>query len=442
MSAGTFLVDGTGNFGGNSAWIFNDLTFGDGSGATTVTGTGTGGITTNNTLTVALAQILNGGTNTWILPATGTSFVVTGTFTGGTSTVSYRNATSATVTTANYNNLDFSPASGTPTYTLSSGSLSIGGNFSIAGVGNATVTAATNDPTLTVTGDFTIGSGDTFIASDVNDTSVGGSWSNSGTFTPSGKKVTFTATSGTKTIDNGSSQFYNLELNGSGGTFQPSNNAITIANDLTCTAGTLSGTLGITVNGGDVTGDCTINMTGGTFTVDGASGTGFGGATTWTFNNLSLTGASSATTATGAGGISLGTNGILTIGASHTLNAGSKTWTLSGTGTPLTRTGTLAADTSTFTYTSAGATALSSAAMTGSNAFYNLTINGSSTINAGVAITAKNNLTITGGTLALGTNNLIVGDTANSNSGSIKVASSQSLTQSSSATKSITPTVR
>src|SRR6185295_2688880 len=44
-TAGTVLIDGTGNFGGNTAWTFANLTFGDGSGTTTINTTGSGGIT-------------------------------------------------------------------------------------------------------------------------------------------------------------------------------------------------------------------------------------------------------------------------------------------------------------------------------------------------------------------------------------------------------------
>jgi len=60
------------------------------------------------------------------------------------------------------------------------------------------------------------------------------------------------------------------------------------------------------------------------------------------------------TTATGTGGITV--SSVLTIDTNATLNAGSKTWTLSGSGTPFVINGTFNAGTSTFQYTASGAT--------------------------------------------------------------------------------------
>jgi len=153
------------------------------------------------------------------------------------------------------------------------------------------------------------------------------------------------------------------------------NPTVNISGDLSIAASaTLSGagTGTITVNGGDVTGNGAISLTGGTLVVDGASGTGFGGATAWTFNSLSFTGASSTTTATGAGGIIV--SSVLTIGASHTLDSKGKVWTLSGTGTPLVITGILddSNDSGTFRYT--GTDSVTPIIVTASTAYTNLEI--------------------------------------------------------------------
>ncbi len=395
LTGGTFLLDGTGNFGGANPWTFNDLTFGDGTGSATSTASGAGGVTVSGALAIAANQTLDAGSKTWTLSGTsGTPFTNSGTFTPSTSTVAYtgnNGGGNTTVANVTYNNLTLNNA--TPeTYVLPSGTLSIGNNFT---------------------------------------TTAGAFSHNSGT-------VNFTATSSGKTISTNGSQFNNVTFSGVNGGWSNSD-AMTLAGDLTMTNGTLSGTNNVTVNGGDVTGDGTINLTGGTFLVDGNSSTGFGGDTGWTFNNLTFgngTGAES-TTSTGTG--SIAATGTMTIAANQTLNAGSKTWTLSGSGTPITRAGIFTGGTSTFTYTSTtGITALSSAAMTGSNAFYNLIINRSGqTFTAGVAAEAKNNLTVTNGILAMAGNNLTVGSTDNANSGSIKVASGQSLTQSSAGTTTI-----
>src|SRR3989338_5052040 len=123
----------------------------------------------------------------------------------------------------------------------------------------------------------------------------------------------------------------------------------------------------------------------------------------------------------------------LNIAASHEFDAnGSNTLTITGASTPLTRGGTFTRSTGTVTYTSAtGVACLSSAAMTGSNAFYNLTINSSGqAFNANVAVTATNKVTVTAGTLAMAANALIVGSTGVTDSGQLSVASGHSLTSS------------
>lgn len=437
LTGGTVTMSSTTskNFGGATAWTFYNLT-GSGVSGTTVA-TGAGGITVSNVLTNGANHTLDAGSKTWTLSLTGTPFVQNGTFTPSTSTVQYTGGHNTTFTPDSYYNLTVAPACDGCIHVANNGTLSVGNNFVI---GNGTNTSAAftmngNNIPITVSGNFTISTNTSFTAPTTGNISVGGNWSNSGTFNANGKSVTFTATSGTKTINNGASSFYDLILNGSGGTFQPSGNTITVSNDLTVTAGTLSGTLGVTVNGGDVTGAGTINMTGGTFLIDGTGN--FGSGTNWTFYNLTLGDGTGTATSTATGAGSLTVSNVLTIAANQTLDLGSKDTTLSSTGTPITRTGTFTAGTSTVTYTGAGVAGVSSAAMTGSNAFYNLTINGSGTITAGVALEAKNDLTITGGTLAMAANNLTVGNSSNSNSGSIKVASGQSLTQSSGGTTTV-----
>jgi len=139
-------------------------------------------------------------------------------------------------------------------------------------------------------------------------------------------------------------------------------------NDLLVRSGaTLNGTNDVTVNGGDVTGEGTISLTNGTFTL---SETGsFGGSTAdWTFYNLTFSGT---TTATGTNQITI--SNVLTIDASDSLDADSKTWTLSGSDTPFIKTGTLTPSASTVVYSGSSATNVTS------TTYNNLNIGGSGT---------------------------------------------------------------
>lgn len=405
MTGGTVTMSSTTskNLGGSSAWTFYNLT-GSGVSGTTVA-SGSGGITVSRVLTNGANHTLDAGSKSWTLSGTtGTPFVNNGTFTPSTSTIAFTGNNAGgdtTVPALTYYNLTLNNAS--ETYLL------------------AGTTTLTNDLTITA-GTLDVVSGQNYALS------IGGSWSNAGTFTPRSGTVTFTATSGTKTINNGSSQFYNLVLNGSGGTFQPSGNAMTVGNDLTVTAGTLSGTLGVTVNGGDVTGAGTISMTGGTFLIDAAGN--FGSASNWTFHNLTFgDGTGTATsTATGAGTVTV--SNVLTIAANQTFAAGSKSYTLSGSATPMSRSGVLDAGTSTFTYTAAG-TALASVSTT----FYDLVIAGN--VTAGNSFFAANGLTVSSGTFTVENNDMTIGNSANSNSGSLKVASGATYSQSASGTTTL-----
>jgi hypothetical protein len=103
-TSGTFLVDGTGYFGGSSDWTFNDLTFGDGSGAATTTATSTNSITVNGDLSVATSQIFTGSksfsiyggdaTGNGTLNLTGGTFLLDGNGSfGGTSNWTFYNLT-------------------------------------------------------------------------------------------------------------------------------------------------------------------------------------------------------------------------------------------------------------------------------------------------------------------------------------------------------------
>lgn len=189
--------------------VTNNLTIGNNTNAGASGATNNPTINVGGVLTVATSATFTTGSGTITLSGSGTPLSVSGTFTPATSTVSYTNTTSANITRTTYYNLDFSPASGTPTYTLlGGGTLTVSNNLTLNGVGNETVNATTNDPNIDVNGSVTIGSGDTLIASDSGSFTIAVNFTNSGTFTHSNGNVTFDTT-GTSVIT-GSTTFYSL----------------------------------------------------------------------------------------------------------------------------------------------------------------------------------------------------------------------------------------
>ena len=101
-----------------------------------------------------------------------------------------------------------------------------------------------------------------------------GSWDNNDTFTHANGKVVFDAGATGKTIEAGSSSFYNVDVNNASGGWTVQTNNMTVANDLTLTAGT----------------SWTV-ASGITLEVDGAYTQTIAGAnTTWTGSTLYLNG--------------------------------------------------------------------------------------------------------------------------------------------------------
>jgi hypothetical protein len=122
----------------------------------------------------------------------GGNFTNNGTFTNGSSTVTLTGTSTQTlkINGSSFNNLTINGSGGT--YTLQD---------ALTTVSNLTISAGTLDTK----------SGSNFAIS------VGGNWSNSGTFTARSGTLTLTSTSGAATVISGGSSFYNLTQNGSGG---------------------------------------------------------------------------------------------------------------------------------------------------------------------------------------------------------------------------------
>jgi hypothetical protein len=303
-------------------------------------GTVTIDVDANGDLLVSTGATLNG---TYDVTVNGGDVTGDGTInlTGGTFTLdgagNFGGATNWT-----FNHLTFGNGSGVTTTTLT-------GANSITVSGNLTVAA---NQTLSGSKSFTVSGGGTTGDGTINLTG--------GTFLLDGAGNFGGATNWT---------FYDLTFGDGSGvttTTLTGANSITVSNDMSVAANqTLSGSKSFTVNGGDVTGDGTITLTGGTFLLDGAGN--FGGATAWTFSSLTIGGNANVetTTATGAGNITV--SSVFTIGANQTLNAGSKTWILNGSGgTPFVKTGTLTPSTSTFRYDTGADTTITAAT------YYNL----------------------------------------------------------------------
>ena len=431
LSGGTFTHNSTSakNFGSTANWTFNNLTLSGASGTTTATSTSN--ITVAGTLTISAGHTLNAGSKTWILGAGGSPFVKTGTLTPSTSTFSFRGTTTTTIPETTYNNLEFAPASGTVSYTIdqATGNLTTN-NLTLGGAGNATFTVAGIDTQVDVNGDVTIGTGDTFIATEVNGMTVGGSWTNSGTFTNSTSQVVFDATTTGKTITSGGSPFSAVSFSGVGGGWTLQDN-ITVANALTIANGDLNassrtitltsaGTPFVKTGGTFTYGTSTVNYTGGSATnilaLNGAS-------TTDAYYNLNVgdVADSNSVTYTMAGATTV--NNVLTVSNSgatgtDTLTA-NVTLTLKGSGTPLnivSGKGQIASSYysgSKFIFaSSSGTTALSTIDLTGAdggNRFGWLDINGTGTFNIGSGIDFNaTRFTVENGTLAGSNNNINV----------------------------------
>ena len=303
---------------------------------------------------------------------------------------------------------------------------------STATLGNAT-NAMSRDILVDAGATLNINADTTIAGGDITTTSTGAVAATGGTVTMDG--------SGNIGGGSGAITIYNLVVSNTFTTTITS--STTISNNLTVTGSLASsGSVTTTVNGA-ISGTGTISYTGtSTFKQRVAVNQNFGattGAVGWTFNNLifSNSNGTSRTITTQTGGTGTMTvSGVLTLGeggdtATTVLDAGNRTWTLSGTtGAPIAvnASSTLTGNSSTFSLTGNN---------TGGNTsiltltFFNLTLNASEIFDASGTITVDGDLTVTAGTFALGTNNITVGSTT---AGSGDVSISGSITQSASGT--------
>src|SRR6185295_7275780 len=142
-----------------------------------------------------------------------TPLTVNGTFTANASTVNFTGTSATTIPALTYYHLGFLPASGSPTHTLAAGTITAGGNLTVGDGTNAvTVNATANDPAITVAGNFSVASG-TYTASDSAALTIGGNFTNNGTFTHSNGTVVFNDNSKTSALAyNAATTFRNLTV--------------------------------------------------------------------------------------------------------------------------------------------------------------------------------------------------------------------------------------
>jgi hypothetical protein len=272
MTGGTFSLYETGSLSGNSDWTFSSLTLGNGTLVATTTKSGTGTTTVSGVFTVSDNHVLDASNTVWDLSGSGTPFVISGTFDANESLFVYSGTGATTISTTTYNRLTLAASAGSPTYTIQSGTLLVDGDFTVGdGSNTVTVTANTNDPTITVSGTTTISQNGTLIASDTNEYTERTSFLNYGTFTNSNGTVVFNATTTGHVIQASTSPFFNVTIDSSSGGWTISGNATATNN--------------FNLNNAN---DFTVSS-GGSLAVSGQFSNGVGGAaTTWTGSTLYL----------------------------------------------------------------------------------------------------------------------------------------------------------
>lgn len=155
--------------------------------------------------------------------------------------------------------------------------------------------------TLNINGDLLISGTGTFVAPSGN-LNIAGNFSNSATFTHSSGYTIFTSTSPTsKTITSGTAHFYNINFNGTGGSWTMADDSTT-DNNFTITTGTVLGGATTLNIGGNWTNTTTGIFTYGTSTVNltgTGSITGISSTISSSFYNLTCAAATKTTTILG-----------------------------------------------------------------------------------------------------------------------------------------------
>ncbi len=278
-----------------------------------------GGTTTiNKNLTIENTATLAGSSFTTTVSG---NWVNQGTFTPGTSTI------------------NFNKPSGLQTVNNSSSSFN-----NLTHSGASTLQMQTNS--ITVLGTLTNSAG--ILDASNLDITIGGNWSNSGTFTAGSGTVTFNSTATGKTISGtltGTSKFNNLTFNGSGGAWSFGANSADVDGNFTITNGTVTApSTTLTVNGdfsnsGAFThnsGTVSFNGNNALQTLGGSSSTAFNKVTvdkgTAKTNILDVTSVITMATATTSGTSLTITNGSFKLSSASTITPFGGSTTIPATG--------------------------------------------------------------------------------------------------------------
>lgn len=384
----------TGNLTAATNGRFNNLTF-SGSGswdflASNADVAGVFAITGSGTVTAPNTNLNVGGN----FNKTSGSFAPNGgtvTMNGASSSITFSGALAAG--TNSFNNLSFNAGTAGTIYTISN-SLLLTGNFN----------------NVTTNGTVSVGA---------NTLTVGGNWSNLGSFTAGTGTVTMNGTTSSLLLSgnmSGVNKFNTLTFNGAGGAWSFSTSSAEATN-LNINAGTVTAPSStLTIDGnyflqGGGTGSFTNN--GGTVVFTGTSATltgGVAGAMTGSnkFNNLTFSGTSysfGSNSADVAGNLLI-TSGALTAPASgYTLQVAGN-WTNNSTAAPsfIANGGQVNMNGSSGSFTIGGTASLVT------NPFYNLTFNGGANWSFGsTSTTVSNNFMISSGTVTAPSGTLTVG---------------------------------
>jgi fibronectin-binding autotransporter adhesin len=335
-------------------------------------------------------------------PSFGTRNISSGT------TVEYASDQPQTVSaTPSYQHLTFS---GSNTKTVSSGTLSVAGNWAVG----STTALNTNNPTVSITGNIT-GSGN--ITSTSGTLSITGSWSNNGTFTHNSGTVNYNNASGSQAI--AALVYRNLTLSNTSGT-NTAAGAITVG--LNFTMANSGATLDMGSNdlsiGGGVSMSGTIKTQSVSSTASNSStplpsGLSWGGTIEYnraagsqtivagTYTNLKCSNSSGIDSAGGA----ITVNGLLTVANGGTLNmltsALGGTLTTAGTGTIKTQNSTSTPLPASIAWAPAIEYSRSGTQTVVAGTYSSLTTSGSSTKTMSGSVTVTSALTLTAGTLAV-----------------------------------------
>lgn len=364
----TFSVNGTGSFGGATAWTFYKLDFINTGGNVTTTAAGAGGITINNQLFTRIAgdgefipityHTLKAGAKTWTLTASGVGTSgpfqnESNKFEGETSTFLYTGTSATDITMTNnattnyFYNLQLVPASDvTVTYKLTAhiinNNLTMGRVGTFTDVGIQTVDASTNDPNITVGGTMSCnvpnGDGGVSLQLGAGTWTLGNldtTWCWLGVSYDTGSTVTMALAGGSIT---NSAALYNVNIDPSSAGTVTSVNSHSVYGTLTVASGdsysiNASRTTTLQASAPEIAGTGTITGSGKIAFVPTSSGPG----TTVTINAITLYNLSAAIPSTTFDARTYGNDVEITntSGANFVVTCASGTYTLSGASSDL-----------------------------------------------------------------------------------------------------------